>query len=356
MRPVSLAFHVLQNKLGGVPRPRWCTFVVCFRCNARCPMCDSWRMKPGDEMSVEEIETVFGKIGQLDIVRITGGEPFLRGDLSDVAGAILHASQPTVVHVTTNGSFPERIASFVERFPQPSMLRFMVSFDGMQAEHDRSRGAEVSFATAMESVRLLASLRDRCGLNVSANHTVISPQSLLDNDGLRRELGRYDVDVHSVLAYAESSMYGVKLRGRRADHMIVPRGYPLHPALEGADVVGLVERELARVGACRDPFARFGKEYYLRGLLARVRCDAQAEPRPKCVALRSHIRLLPDGSVPVCQFNTEKVGNLLRQSFEEVWGNGESTASREWVDGCPGCWAECEVMPNAIYSGDLFGQ
>ena len=30
-----------------------------------------------------------------------------------------------------------------------------------------------------------------------------------------------------------------------------------------------------------------------------------------------------------------------------------SAAAREWVDRCPGCWAECEVLPNAIYSGDL---
>ena len=28
-------------------------------------------------------------------------------------------------------------------------------------------------------------------------------------------------------------------------------------------------------------------------------------------------------------------------------------ASRGWVDRCPGCWAECEVVPNAIYTGDV---
>jgi hypothetical protein len=26
---------------------------------------------------------------------------------------------------------------------------------------------------------------------------------------------------------------------------------------------------------------------------------------------------------------------------------------RAWVRKCPGCWAECEVVPNALYSGDL---
>jgi hypothetical protein len=48
------------------------------------------------------------------------------------------------------------------------------------------------------------------------------------------------------------------------------------------------------------------------------------------------------------------VGNLATQSFDEVWGGEAATESRQWVDDCPGCWAECELMPNAIYSGDLF--
>jgi MoaA/NifB/PqqE/SkfB family radical SAM enzyme len=72
------------------------------------------------------------------------------------------------------------------------------------------------------------------------------------------------------------------------------------------------------------------------------------------VALRSHLRLLPDGGVPVCQFNTEVVGNLLRQSFDEVWRSAAAQKSRDWVDACTGCWAECEVVPNAVYSGDIW--
>jgi hypothetical protein len=62
---------------------------------------------------------------------------------------------------------------------------------------------------------------------------------------------------------------------------------------------------------------------------------------------------LPDGRVPVCQFNTETIGSLLDQSLEELWGSDQALASRGWVDRCPGCWAECEVIPNAVYTGDM---
>jgi MoaA/NifB/PqqE/SkfB family radical SAM enzyme len=119
-------------------------------------------------------------------------------------------------------------------------------------------------------------------------------------------------------------------------------------------VIGLVRRQLADLRGVRDVATRVGKRYYLRGLLARLRGDRRPRPHPKCVALRSHLRLLPDGGVPVCQFNTETVGNLLHQPFEEVWRGTRAGPSRRWVDGCPGCWAECEVIPSALYSGDLF--
>jgi len=50
-------------------------------------------------------------------------------------------------------------------------------------------------------------------------------------------------------------------------------------------------------------------------------------PKPRCVALRSHIRILPDGRVPVCQFNPETIGSLLDQSLDELWAS-EAAARR----------------------------
>lgn len=354
MRPLNLALSILQNRLGLVPRPSWCTYLVTYRCNARCKMCDSWRMKPGDELTIPQVREVFAKIGRLDIVRLSGGEPFLRLDMLDIAEAVLAESRPSVVHITTNGSFPERVEDFARRFSAPRRLRFMVSFDGDKAEHDANRGAEVLFDTALETCRRLAALRPALGIEVSANHTVISPRSMDDNESLRAALGAIGVDVHSVLAYSDSAMYGAKRRGQKAEDLIIAGGYPLHPKLKDADVLGFVERELARVGQFRSPMLRWGKRYYLRGLRQRLKGVSRPRPNPRCVELRSHIRLLPDGSVPVCQFNSERVGNLLHQSFAQLWYAGEATKqSRAWVDRCVGCWAECEVMPNALYTGDL---
>lgn len=347
-----LALDIARNRGGGVPRPRWCTYLASYRCNARCGMCDSWKIKRGTELSAQQASEVFARIGRLDVVRLTGGEPFLRDDFAAVAEAVFQASRPDVVHITTNGSLPERIAAFVAQFPAPRRLRFMVSFDGLAAEHDANRGTEVTFDRALQTLRWLSGQAGR-GVKVSVNHTVISARSLADHEALARQCADLGVEVHTVLAYAESSMYGRKRLGQRSDDLIPIRGYPLHPKLRDADALGFARRQFEATARIRDPLLRIGKRYYLRGLVQRLEAAGAARPRPRCVALRSHLRLLPDGSVPVCQFNTERVGNLLHQSFDAIWHGAATRAQRAWVDACTGCWAECEVVPNALYSGDI---
>jgi MoaA/NifB/PqqE/SkfB family radical SAM enzyme len=310
-------------------------------------------MKPGGELTAAQVRQVFARIGRLDVVRLTGGEPFVREDFAEVARAVHDMSRPAVLHVTSNGSFPDRIVKFAEEYPAPRRLRFMISFDGLAAEHDANRGAAVTFALAEETVRRLVALKGRLGIATSANHTVISPKSLADHFALADRFAPLGVDVQAVLAYADSAMYGLKRFGKKAHDLIPSIGYPLHPNLAGADAVGFVQKLLERVARLRDPLLRIGKRYYLLGLLARLKNESAPQPHPRCVALRSHLRILPDGSVPVCQFNTEKVGNLLEQTFDEVWLQSPAREARAWVDACPGCWAECEVIPSALYTGDL---
>lgn len=352
MKALHYPLRVLQNRWGAVPKPSFCTYLVCNRCNARCGMCDSWRIPRGVELDADQVYEVFAKLGSLDAVRLSGGEPFLRADLLPVAEAVVEASSPGLLHITTNGSFPDRLARFVQGFSRPQRLHVMVSFDGLAEVHDRSRGRRVSFERALESVDALVAERGR-GIEVSVNHTIISRAALADHLELTELLAARGVDTQWVLAYADSSLYGLERRGQRAPDLVPVNGYPLHPDLDLEECRAFAEAELARVSSIRNPSLRLAKRYYVQGLLARLRGHTPALPKPKCVALRSHVRLLPDAGVVVCQFNTEVIGNLAQQSFEEVWNAADTRRARDWVDACSGCWAECEVVPNAIYSGDL---
>ncbi len=242
------ALTVLTNRVGGTPKPSYVTYLVSYRCNAKCGMCDSWRMRPGAELTVVQAKQIFEQLGPLDAVRLSGGEPFLRDDFSELALAVFESASPRVLHITTNGSFPDRACDLARTFPAPEQLWFMVSLDGVGETHDQNRGRRVSYRAAVETIRRLAELRDS-GIRVSVNHTVISGRSLADAERLREELGDLDIEIQTVLAYAESSMYSLANRGRKATHAIVPRGYPLHPDLSEADTIRI---RRARAGARRD--------------------------------------------------------------------------------------------------------
>jgi MoaA/NifB/PqqE/SkfB family radical SAM enzyme len=193
-------------------------------------MCDSWRLRSGQELTPPQVREVFAKIGRLDVVRLTGGEPFLREDFAEVAATVDELSRPSVLHVTSNGSLPDQILRFAKAFRSPERLRFLISFDGLETEHNASRGANVPFAAAVETVERLARLGHR-GFRVSVNHTIASVQSLADHPGLVARFAPHGVSVQPVLAYSESAMYSLKRVGKKAEDLIQATGYPLHPGL-----------------------------------------------------------------------------------------------------------------------------
>ena len=98
---------------GGRPSPpRLLTYNITNRCNARCSMCDihGWASPASAELSPVEFRSFISDplLRNLDVVRITGGEPFIRSDINEFYAAIKEKTRCRIVYVTTNGSFPDR--------------------------------------------------------------------------------------------------------------------------------------------------------------------------------------------------------------------------------------------------------
>ena len=66
--------------------PKSLIFPITYRCDSRCVMCSIWEKKPRQEMSLDELERAFSDnlFRRIQNVNITGGEPTLRKDLSDL--------------------------------------------------------------------------------------------------------------------------------------------------------------------------------------------------------------------------------------------------------------------------------
>jgi MoaA/NifB/PqqE/SkfB family radical SAM enzyme len=340
---------VSRTQLGREDRPRLLTHIVTFRCNARCVMCDSWRKEGDGDMTLAQIEHVYRQLPRLHAVRLTGGEPFVRADFAEIAALAGRWLQPAFLHVTSNGFLTDRIVRFCESRTRDVPLSLLISIDGVEEKHNQVRGRRDAWEQAMATIRALGPRQAELGLRLAVNQTIVDAESARHYTLLRDLLRPLGVRNQVVVAYEASATYS--LARETTVEPRAPGSFSTFGQFEPDELEALfaeIDRDLADYPAPE----RAAKRYYLAGIRGRL-LEGQAAPNPRCVALNAHLRLFPNGDVPTCQFNTRRVGNLTERSFEEVWGGDAAAAQRRWVRACPGCWAECEVLPNAIYSGDL---
>jgi len=350
-RPLTFLRAVWRNRRRQTDLPRFLTYVVTFTCDARCVMCDSWRKPSPDDLTLGEIEGIFGQLPTMDGVRLSGGEPFVRRDLLEIAHLAQEKLRPLFLHVTTNGFLTDRIVRFCEERRKDVPLHLLVSVDGVAEKHNRVRGHDQAWSYAVRTLEALAPRRRELRLQLSVNQTIVDAEGAEHYRKLRDFLRPLGVRNNFVMAYDASATYHLEDAVDVAPTEIGELAtFGDFTERQLRDLFDQVEEDLPEY-----PLAeRIAKRYYLRGVRSRLLGDGTTpHPNPPCVALASHLRLLPDGRVPTCQFNTREVGSLRHQSFGELWHGAPIEEQRAWVHRCPGCWAECEVLPNAVYTGDL---
>jgi len=109
-------------------------FSVTPRCNFNCTYCASHigEMEKSDEFSVEDIAFLFSVMPDLGIkkVRLTGGEPLLRGDILDIINALRTNNIPEIV-LTTNGFF---LSSKAKALYNAGLTRVNISLDTLNKD------------------------------------------------------------------------------------------------------------------------------------------------------------------------------------------------------------------------------
>lgn len=343
---VNIAKAVVNNKIGRVELPNMATFIVTWRCNLRCFMCDVWKKTDPDDMTVDEIRRVFHQIPHLDSLRITGGEPFLRRDLTDITRAILEETNPTVLHVTTAGVMTERIVEYVKAVGSKK-LHMKLSIDAVGARHDEIRGYRGLYDKSMRTLRALVDLREKYGFYIGVNQT-ITDRNWDHIEPLRDEMAKLGVNVHYAIATDHYTLYRINTDKEKD----VPNMKSVSMSDFTPEQLNYIFEQLDTRDGIKDLPEWLVQRYYLRGLKNRLLNHVES-PKPQCIELHNHMRLMPNGDVMTCVYYPTVVGNLRTQTMDEVWYNDKTKQQRVVVRKCPGCWAGCEVKPNAIYTGDI---
>ena len=115
-------FNFLINMWLTQKEPISLVHFVTNRCNARCSFCfidfdneDIFK----NELSLDEINILTKNLGKSIVnVNFTGGEPFARKDLIDIAECYCNNTSIQSIYITTNGSLPERVENFAKTITQ----------------------------------------------------------------------------------------------------------------------------------------------------------------------------------------------------------------------------------------------
>ena len=91
---------------------------VTNRCNARCSFCFIDFDNPKtfrNELTLSEIDKITKNIGpNLTNVNLTGGEPFARKDILDIARCYFKNTNVESITMPSNGSLPKRMVKFAK--------------------------------------------------------------------------------------------------------------------------------------------------------------------------------------------------------------------------------------------------
>lgn len=331
--------------------PRQVGYLILFvtnRCNYRCNFCFYGAeiekgLKP-DEMTVAEIEKFAPTVGPLLQLSLTGGEPFLRAEFTDIAGIMLTHTDARYVTIPTNGSMPERIREFLEtllpKFPN-SYFRIVLSIEGYGERHDELRSMPGAFGHIEASYRAISPLRERFSnlvLDSNSVFTAASEETLLEDLARLHETFRFD---NMSVTYARGSISDPALmrvsreRYERINAFLESlerrkEKRPLHTLWRGV-------RDLSRDILMRTVFE-----------------DEFVTP---CVAGRKLVVVSETGDVFPCEILGKSMGRLRDFGYDlgALMKSDPAGELRGWIkDTKCKCSFECALAANVVWSPSLY--
>lgn len=311
------------------------------RCNLQCTHCYQSGRRLAD-LRLAEIEDVIDEIADMlaewekayglvfsPSFNITGGEPFLRPDLSAILSAIV--DRGFAAFVLTNGTLVD--AGRADELARLGVRGVQVSIEGPADLHDGIRG-KGSFARALAGTGFLLA----AGITVTWNVTV----SRINAERVP-ELARQAVSL------------GVQ---RLGFSRLVPagRGEGLRHEMLAPAEMGEVYRRLFSLAVPGIEIVTGDPVAAQMDLSLPKEAPGRAIPCGGCAAGVSGLTILSDGTVVPCRRLEIPIGNVRTDSLREIWSTSDVLAALRnkgrYGGKCGSCarWVNCRGCRGVAYA------
>jgi len=323
----------------GFHAPYSLNFAITYKCNSHCQNCRIWKSRPKDELTLAEIRRLAKHLKFVKWLRLTGGEPFLRGDFVDIVRAMdRNIPGLFMLTTTTNAILSDDIYRKIVKVLRFFRKKFIVaiSLDGDRETHDRLRGVPGNWDRAIDLyLRLKELARKHKNLEVYFGYTIYPK-----NVGMFRQTyaavkekipelkpGDFHINILQI-----SDIYYAN-RGQR-----VPKDF-YKKTIEELDGIRKMR------GVAIGPIAMIDDRYlklapkYLKTRKSPIRCNI--------LDLSAFID--SSGNVYPCVSYDRKLGNVRDYDYNLMKVLKHETSrqvGKEIKKGkCPHCWNPCEAHP-----------
>ncbi len=330
MKTGQAAYKLSKNLLNAVrriPAVILANVLVSGKCSQKCLQCSIPDIN--DEsvfMSSEAFSRIIDKLERhgTQFISISGGEPLLNPELEEI---LRYAARLKFLHVQllTNLYAPEKLVRRTIDTILETGTGVQISFDGFGETADRLRGAKNVSETVLRGMELL-DLKNRGSarpVRTSIN-VVVNALNLLQ--------------VPDIIALVERFGWKANVdlyRWSSSNHNEVEE-LKLHDTQELREVIRYI----------REQDCVTTPKPIIDGYLDHINDNYEKRcPYLDSKALGSKFYIGPEGKVEACLGGP--VGNILKQTLEEIFSSEEWKQCLEKMEHCTGCWNTC-YTPAAI--------
>jgi MoaA/NifB/PqqE/SkfB family radical SAM enzyme len=315
--------------------PAGVVYEATMRCNLHCEFCyvgtllnieGEWR----EELPLDVLRRAFPDQEGLQ-VSLTGGEIFMRKDILDVMG-VFREKGYVCGYLTTNGTIitEERANALADLASKGFLKHISVSIDGPGEMHDRARGVKGTFERTSAGLRRLqqAANERHAPLRVSVNTTVAHEtlDALTEMVDVASDLGVDAIGLnHLMFSTPEEVEETVRLIGT-GDASIISTFVTRDPGLDPERVQRQVTALAAR---CRARGIRFDMRPKVKPAIVESYYTPGTKLEGRCLYPFLYARVSFSGKAYFCPFIRVEVGDLTKQSLEEVWTGEPYVALRK---------------------------
>jgi MoaA/NifB/PqqE/SkfB family radical SAM enzyme len=183
--------------------PNYAIVYVDGRCNMHCGFCIHAAMdaRKSGRISPADWGNVFKKAKSLLHLTITGGEPFVRNDLTEIISEIIINSGVPRVSIKTNGFYLKRIKEYVptliKKYPNTEFT-LSISLDGPKFIHDKVRNFKGAYDSVINTVNEMKKYRKEKNFFLRLASVITADNKDYLSDFLD-ETDKWSIDFHEII-------------------------------------------------------------------------------------------------------------------------------------------------------------